>query len=262
MNTNLAFWLTLLGAILTVVCVVMFLALAIILSPVAVSSPSSLAVAEASATPDLSPETLCGKAFPFLSDQRIPPEKRIYWEAEYQRCVQSSKVAAATSAQTPDFSKRPKPQGTMGPGPTAVLPRRPAGVGTIIDSDVSPLSSDYSIENSWYAEIQGKLIQVFAGARREEGPPKSRNTWQGVVVIWVTTPSGAVLPEGSTHNTLARVGPVKIVDVQGQRLVLKAEAGSTFYFDVPSRRFVSSLSEIVPTATPLATPTKRAYPGP
>ncbi|MEW5719109.1 MAG: hypothetical protein AB1817_10810 [Chloroflexota bacterium] len=262
MNIHLAFWLKLLGVISTLLCVGIFLVVVIMLSPIAVGSPSSSAVAEASVTPDLSPETLCGKAFPFLSDQRIPPEKRAFWEAEYQKCVQARRAAAAAPAQTPDFSKRPKPQGTMGLGPTAVLPRKPAGTGTIIDSDVSPLSSDYSIENSWYAETQGKLIQVFAGARREEGLPKPRNTWQGVLVIWVTTLSGAVLPEGSTHNTPARVGSVKITDAQGQRLVLKVEDGSTFYFDVPARRFVSSLTEVVPTATPLGAPTGRAYPGP
>ena len=43
----------------------------------------------------------------------------------------------------------------------------------------------------------------------------------------------------------------------GERLILRAEDGTTFYFDVPGRCYVSSLTEPVPTATrrPTRTPT-------
>ncbi|MBI5034202.1 MAG: hypothetical protein HZB51_27085 [Chloroflexi bacterium] len=144
--------------------------------------------------------------------------------------------------------------------PTAVVPRTPAGVGTILDHPASPLGPFYEIENSWVFEVPGKTYQVFAGAKREEGPPQPRNAKQGIVVVWVWGSEGITLPDGGYYYMPIKKGPVKIVGAQGQRLVLKTDDGATFYFDFPSRRFVSSLTEIVPTITPLATPTRKPYP--
>ncbi len=88
---------------------------------------------------------------------------------------------------------------------------------------------------------------------------------QGIISVWVWKPNGEPFPggdEGTYDIPVKKGGPVRIVGAQGQRLILKTDIGTIFYFDLPSRRFVSSLTEIVPTATPPATPTGRPYPGP
>ena len=60
--------------------------------------------------------------------------------------------------------------------------------------------------------------------------------------------------------TPLQVGAVQIKDAQGERLVLQSASGTTFYFDVPSRQFVPSLSwtpmpgPISPVATPTLLP--------
>jgi hypothetical protein len=54
-------------------------------------------------------------------------------------------------------------------------------------------------------------------------------------------------------DTPIKSGPVRIVDAVGDRLILNSEDGTTFYYDLPSASFVSSLSEIVPSLTPAPT---------
>ena len=45
-------------------------------------------------------------------------------------------------------------------------------------------------------------------------------------------------------------GKLTITGAVGERLILTSEQGMTFYFDIPALRFVESLEESVPTATP------------
>lgn len=262
MRIHLSSWQRLLGAILSLLSVSIFFAAVIVLSPVAGSSPGSSAIIVSTATPLFSAESLCDQAFPLRLDTSIAPEKRTFQETEYQRCVQARKSAEAGSPQTPDFSNRPSPKATFGAAPTAVVPRTTAGAGTILESDASPLGPLYVIENSWVFETQGRKYQVYAGAQREEGPPQSRNTMQGIVVVWVWANDGNPMSGGGTYNVPSKKGPVRIVGAQGQRLILKTDDSSTFYFDVPARRFVSSLTESVPAATlsAPATPRAPAYP--
>ena len=53
----------------------------------------------------------------------------------------------------------------------------------------------------------------------------------------------------------AQAGALNITGAVGERLILTSEQGQTFYFDVPALRFVDSLVESVPTATPVPIPT-------
>ena len=50
--------------------------------------------------------------------------------------------------------------------------------------------------------------------------------------------------------TPTKHGGVRVVSEQGNRLTLVSTDGTTYYFDIPSRRFVASLTEVVPSATP------------
>jgi len=47
-----------------------------------------------------------------------------------------------------------------------------------------------------------------------------------------------------------QAGELTIIGAVGERLILTSEQGQTFYFDVPALRFVDSLEESVPSATP------------
>ncbi len=112
----------------------------------------------------------------------------------------------------------------------------------------------YLIENQWWETIGSHSIRVYAGAKRGDGVNDLPKPWQGIVFVVVVGPDSTRLPGGGTYETPKKVGAVKIVDAQGQRLVLKAEDGTLFYFDVPTRQFVSSLTApvtpVVPTVPP------------
>jgi hypothetical protein len=54
---------------------------------------------------------------------------------------------------------------------------------------------------------------------------------------------------------------VRVVSEQDNRLTLVTTDGTTYYFDVPARRFVVSLAEAVPSATPPPTYTPIPLPG-
>jgi hypothetical protein len=100
----------------------------------------------------------------------------------------------------------------------------------------------------WYEEIGDKRIIVYAGGLRDY-PGVAPGASQGFVSIEVETLAGEELPGGGDYLTPTKAGPVRIIDAKRDRLVLRSDKGVTFYFDVPGRRFVSSLTEIVPTAT-------------
>ena len=59
--------------------------------------------------------------------------------------------------------------------------------------------------------------------------------------------------------TPTKHGGVRVVAEQNNRLTLQAIDGTLFYFDIPARRFVDSLSEVVPSATPPPTYTPYTF---
>jgi len=104
--------------------------------------------------------------------------------------------------------------------------------------------------NGWFGFVDGNKIVIYAGSLLDDPD-------QGVIAILITLPyrnfSEKVL-------TPAQRGGVRVVAEQNNRLTLQSADGETFYFDVPSRRFVASLTEVVPTATPPPTYTPYAPP--
>ena len=97
--------------------------------------------------------------------------------------------------------------------------------------------------NGWSGLVDGNEIVVYAGSLLDD--PE-----QGAIGITMRLPyrflKEAVL-------TPARHGGVRVVAEQNNRLTLQSVDGETFYFDVPSRRFVASLTEVVPMPTELST---------
>ncbi len=110
---------------------------------------------------------------------------------------------------------------------------------------------DVIIYNKWQDVVNenGEWGLVYAGSMYTDPT-------QGLVLI----PSQPV----QIYLTPIKAGSVRIVAVQNLRLTLISENGTTFYFDVPGRRFVDSLTEVAPTVTPYlsSTPTPTETPAP
>ena len=162
------------------------------------------------------------------------------------------------------------------PTPTLIPPTFPP-VSAIHGEDVTPVGAGvvgqfmvllnhgrYHIFNTWIEnrDSNRQTVFVYAGelARLDGG-----DTTQGVVIVqvWQSALRNGMADaqhlEDTEYLTPIQAGPVKIINAVGERLVVQSITdGTRFYFDVPSRQFVSSMTVVIPTATvsisPLATP--------
>ncbi len=98
-------------------------------------------------------------------------------------------------------------------------------------------------QNAWGGFNDGYRFVLYAGALQS-------NPDQGVVELVSNLPDGKRFEQLLTPS---KHGALHVVSEQNNRLTLLAADGKTFYFDVPARRFVASLTEVVPTATPYPT---------
>jgi hypothetical protein len=117
------------------------------------------------------------------------------------------------------------------------------GEPNMLPDKVHIRGSDVKIENVWQEKVLGGYVQAYAGSL-------AKDSTQGIVIVLSESPG----LEGGRFLTPQKSGAVRIVEADGFRLVLQANGGETYYFDIPSLSFVSSLDEIVPTATPLPYP--------
>ncbi len=235
-----------------------FVLLATILGLVAVFAPAAgselLGAASPGVTPTISGEVQCAKVYPL--DGRGSAAAQQSQKKRFDACVQAYNTRLTPKPVLPLQLTLEAPKTVF--APTSVVPRTPAGAGTILESRASPLSSMYVIENSWVFETQDRIYSVYAGGHAEEGPPQPRSRMQGIISVWVWKQNGEpfVGGGGGTYDVpVKKGGPVRIVGAQGQRLILKTDNGTTYYF-VPTRQFVSGLAT---TATP-AKPTVPPYP--
>jgi hypothetical protein len=90
-----------------------------------------------------------------------------------------------------------------------------------------------------------KRLVVFAGS---VVAPGGEYADQGVVVaqlIELDEASNTIVVGGAdTYITPVEAGSVHITGAQGTRLILQSSNGTTFYFDLPSRQYVASLSAV------------------
>jgi hypothetical protein len=146
--------------------------------------------------------------------------------------------AAALSIPTPLAGPRPPPTVTA-IAPNAIA-RRPAGAGWILDDFSSPFPAmSHVITNMWYEETDGKRIDVYAGALREN-PGISLEARQSVIIVIIENTDGSILPGGGTYRAPVAAGAIRITEAINDRLVLQSENGTKFYFDVPTRAFGST----------------------
>jgi hypothetical protein len=155
--------------------------------------------------------------------QPIPAEREaIATQTEADRVAAVARLTASPVPRAP--VEQPK-VGTRQMTPTPV-----AGIR---DVQMSPFSSQEAlVENQWQEVVSGELVVVYAG-RLTQTPD------QGFVAVQMGTRSSKTFSL-QRYLTPAQAGAVKIVDVNGLQLTLRAADGTTFAFDVPSRTFVSS----------------------
>ncbi len=105
-------------------------------------------------------------------------------------------------------------------------------------------------QNSWFGFVDGNDFTIYAGALLGELD-------QGAIHFLINYSY-----RGFDERILTptKHGGVRVVSEQNNRLKLFSTDGTTYYFDLPARRFVDSLTEVVPTATPL--PTYTPFPPP
>jgi hypothetical protein len=99
--------------------------------------------------------------------------------------------------------------------------------------------------NGWFGFWDGNEVSVYAGASYDDPD-------QGVIVILMRNAPEGNLPTPTKH------GAVRVVSVNNNRLTLVSTDGTTYYFDIPSLSYVSSLTVFAPSITP--PPTRTPYP--
>jgi hypothetical protein len=141
----------------------------------------------------------------------------------------------ATSTREPDVSATLAWLQTRQPIPTTSYP---TGIFTEGLAEYSKMGFD--IKNGWRGELDGYPIRAAVGSLVSD-------SLQGVILVAWDLPG---TPNAGVYETTRKAGYLEIASEQNKRLILQAEDGSIFYFDLPGQRFVASLDESVPTVTP------------
>lgn len=108
------------------------------------------------------------------------------------------------------------------------------------------------VENLWGGEVDGNTVNVFVGALASDST-------QGVVYVIYIYPYRTWKMQFLASE---KHGPLTVTSEQNKRLELLALDGNISYFDIPALTFVSSLNEVVSTATPPPTYTPIVLPPP
>jgi hypothetical protein len=162
----------------------------------------------------------------------MSPEMRRIYEAE-----EATRIAVLTTV----------PQVTIGPDwtPPVVIVSTPveltpdsavrmAGVGRIVEDAQTGFSSEIGFfRNQWQEEADtpyGRVYTtIFAGVERHD-------PLQGLIFMEVVTQS--LSTSFGSYRTPLRAGSIQVIDAVGERLTLRADNGTLFYFDVPTRQWV------------------------
>jgi hypothetical protein len=132
--------------------------------------------------------------------------------------------------------------------PSPTPPITPFPTGTVESNMYQKASGELlglNTQNVWVGYVAGNEADVTAGALLSDPD-------QGAIYLVVSIPHGGVM---ELILTPTKHGGVHVVSEQGNRLTLVSTDGTIYYFDVPARRFIDSLTEIVPSATPPVTET-------
>lgn len=101
----------------------------------------------------------------------------------------------------------------------------------------------FDVQNAWFGILGDRQVWAYAGASRSDPD-------QGAIYVFLFLPNNTF---EQRYLTSEKHGALRILSEQNGRLTLSSTDDTTFYFDIPAMQYVSSLTEVVPTATPLPT---------
>jgi hypothetical protein len=127
--------------------------------------------------------------------------------------------------------------------PTPIRPVPPTGIYEDARIKFSGEKLFLATENLWQGFVGGYSVSIYVGALLDDPT-------QGAIVVYLRLPYRSYFERILTPE---KHGSVRVVAETNNRLTLVAADGAIFYFDVPARRFVDTLTETVLTATPPAT---------
>jgi hypothetical protein len=136
------------------------------------------------------------------------------------------------------------------PPPTPPVTYSPTGTAVDIRTLSKGIDVGLDPQNGWFGLFNKQPVSIFAGALAGDKD-------QGAIFMFMQ------LPTRGYHElflTPTKHGAVRVVSEQHNRLTLVSTDGTTYYFDIPARRFVASRNEVVPSARPL--PTYTPFPSP
>lgn len=136
------------------------------------------------------------------------------------------------------------------PAPTShvneMRPRRVAGSGIIIYGVTPRISPTLFLQtNAWYERSGDNFLYVFGGAQRSQDDPYDFSN--GAIMVDVITIDHQFTAGGGFYPTPIKAGPVTIVDVYGKTIILAADDGHIFHFDLDTRSYRTSMGEIKDT---------------
>jgi hypothetical protein len=211
----------------------------------AVSQQTTLLLTPSTAFPPTS-ELATGSITPSTSTDLPPPSETVTSSGTPDISVTQTLSVIATLAADKQtlvaILASQAPPATPPPGPTGIVE------DNFVKFSGSKLGLD--TQNGWSGIDNGNLVSVWVGSLIDD--PQ-----QGALHLMLTLPYRSNQEQFLTPE---KVGALRIVAEQNNRLTLASANGATYYFDVPARRFVVSLSETVLTATPLPTYTPYAPP--
>ncbi len=107
-------------------------------------------------------------------------------------------------------------------------------------------------QNAWGGFIDGYHFSLYAGSQQAD--PN-----QGVIGLVTSMPNSQTIEQFVTPS---KHGAIRVVTAQNNRFTLAATDGTIFYFDLPARQFVASLTETVRSFTPasITTPAPTSVP--
>jgi hypothetical protein len=136
------------------------------------------------------------------------------------------------------------------PSPTPPVTYPPTGTYVDFRTLSSGVQNGLNPQNGWFGLFNERPVNILAGSLVGDKD-------QGVIFIFMQLPERGYL---DLIKTPTRHGAVHVVSEQDDRLTLVSTDGTTYYFDLPARRFVASMTGVVPSATPL--PTYTPFPPP
>jgi hypothetical protein len=191
-------------------------------SVMAAMSPSPTSSPQQPATPPQEPTTVVPYPYPMIYPPTTPTP------------VGAAKTENAYATRV--FAIRETHQ-AFTPPPT--LPFTYPPTGTSENGRVFASGKTLGIDalNGWFGIWDGKVVGVYSGAW-------STDPDQGVMAIFIDSGLVGNFPTPTKH------GGVRVVSEHDNRLTLVSTDGTTYYFDIPAMRYVSSKTVFAPSITP------------